>query len=99
MFKRGRRDANDNDDDRDLSEAEMMFMDIGGNEMTDLELLKREKQDLLARKMVRHHQQNPLRGSGSRGSDGTLNSEMANSSFDSSKSSHGGGDAGKNVMP
>ena len=92
MFKRGRRDANYNDDDRDLSEAEMMFMDIGGNEMTDLELLKREKQDLLARQMVRHHQQNPLRGSGPRVSDGPLNSEMVNSSFDSSKSYHGGGD-------
>ena len=99
MFKRGRRYANYNDNDRDLSEAEMMFMDKGGNEMTNLELLKREKQDLLARQMVRHHQQNPLQGSGPRGSDGPLNSNMANSSFDSSKSSHGGGDAGKNVMP
>ena len=85
MFKIGRRDANYNDDDRDLSEAEMMFMDIGGNEMTDLELLKREKQDLLARQMVLHPQQNPLQGSGPRGSGGPLTPDMANSSFESSK--------------
>ena len=77
----------------------MMFMGIGGKEMTDLELLKREEQDILARQMMHHHQKNSLQGSGPRGSDGPLNSNMANSSFDSSKSSHGGGDAGKNVMP
>ena len=41
MFKRGRRDANEDVDARDISEAAMMFMDIGGKEMTDLELLKR----------------------------------------------------------
>ena len=33
-----------------------------------------------------------------RGSDGHLTSNMANSSFKSSKSSHGGGVAGNNVM-
>ena len=41
MFKRGRRDTNENSDARDLIEAWMMFMGIGGKEMTDLELLKR----------------------------------------------------------
>ena len=60
MFKRVRRDANGNNDARDLSEAEMMFMGIGGNEMTDLELLNREEQDLLAWQIMRQHQQNPL---------------------------------------
>ena len=60
MFKRGRRDSNKNANDRDLSEGEMMFMGIGGKKMTDLELLKREEQDILARKMMRHHQQDSL---------------------------------------
>ena len=42
MFKRGRRDANKDAESRYLSEAAMIFMGIGGEEMTDLELLKRE---------------------------------------------------------
>ena len=70
MFKSRRRDANKNADARGLSEAEMMFMGIGGKEMTDLELLKREEQDILARQMMRHHQKNSLQGSGPRGSGG-----------------------------
>ena len=68
MFNRGQIDVNDNDDARDLSEAEMMFMGIGGKEMNVLEMLKGEEQDLLARQMMRHHQHNSLRGSGPRGS-------------------------------
>ena len=60
-------------------------MGIGGKEMTDLELLKREDQDLLARQMMHHHQQNSLRGFGPRGSGGPLTPDMANSSFESSK--------------
>ena len=47
MFKRGRRDANEDAEARDLSEAEILFMGMDGKEMTDLELLKREEQDLL----------------------------------------------------
>ena len=99
MFKRGHIYSNKNANIRDLSEVEMMFMGIDGKEMTDLELLKREEQDTVDRNMMRHHQHNSIQRSGPRGSDGPLNSNMANSSFDSSKSSHGGGDAGKNVMP
>ena len=105
MFKRVLRDAKNNANSRDLSELEMMFMGIGGEEMTNLELLKREEQDLLARQVMRHHhqnslhQQNSLRGSGPRGSGRPLTTEMVNSSFKSSKSPHGGGDAGNNVMP
>ena len=60
MYKRGRRDVNKDAKYRDLSEAVIMFMGIGGKEMTDLELLKIEDQDLLARKMMRHNQQNSL---------------------------------------
>ena len=41
MFKRGLRDANEDVESRDLSEAAMMFMGVGGKEMTNLELLKR----------------------------------------------------------
>ena len=48
MFKRGRIYANDDAKARDLSEASMMFMGIGGKEMTNLELLKREEKDILA---------------------------------------------------
>ena len=90
MFKRGRRDDNEDADARELINAVIIFMGIGGKEITDLELLKREEQDLLARKMMRHHQQNPLRGSGPRGSGSLLTPNMADSSFESSKSSHGG---------
>ena len=98
MFKRGRRYYNENDNARDLSEADMIFMGIGGKEMTDLELLKREEQDLLARKMMRHRQQNSLQGSGPRGSGGPLTPKMVNCYFKSSNPPHGGGDARNNVM-
>ena len=98
MFKRGRRDAYENADARDLSKVAKMIMGIGGKEMTNLELLKREEQDILARKMIRHHQQNSLQGSGPRVSDGHLTPKRANSFFKSSKSSHGGRDTGNNVM-
>ena len=81
IFKRGRRYYNDNDNARDLSEADMIFMGIGGKEMTDLELLKREEQDLLALQMMRHHQQNSLQGSGPRVSGSPLTPERANSYF------------------
>ena len=99
MFKRGRRDAYENADAGDLSEVAMMIMGIGGKEMTNLELLKREERDLMTRQMMRRHQQNFLRESGPRGSDGPLTPEMANSSFESSQSSYGDGDPGNNVMP
>ena len=81
MFKRGLRDANEDVESRDLSEAAMMFMGVGGKEMTNLELLKREEQDLLALQMMRHHQQNSLRGSGPRVSGSPLTPERANSYF------------------
>ena len=93
MFKRGHRD------DRDLSEVEMMFMGIYGKEMTDLELLKIEEQDIVDRKMMCHHKHNSLRRSGHIGSDGDLTPKTKNISFESSRSSHGGGGAGNNVMP
>ena len=64
MFKRVRIYANDDAKDRDLSEASMMFMGIGGKEMTNLELLKREDHDLLAWKMMHNYQNDSLRGSG-----------------------------------
>ena len=48
-MKRGCRGSKNNNDERDLSKADMMCMGIGGKEMTDLELLKREEQDLLSR--------------------------------------------------
>ena len=89
---------NENADAKDLSEAEMMFVGIGGKEMTDLELLKREDQDILARQMMRHPQQNSLRGSGPRNSGSPPTPDILNSSFKSSKYSHRGGDAGNNVM-
>ena len=44
MFKRGHIDANEDAKSRYLSKSAMMFMGIGGNEMTDLDLLKREEQ-------------------------------------------------------
>ena len=97
-FKRGRIDANKDAKTRDLSEAEMMFMGIGGKEITDLELLKREDQDLLSRQMMCHHQQNSLGGSGPRDRGRPLTPERSNSPFRTSKSSHGDGDAGDNVM-
>ena len=99
MFKRGRRDANDNANARDLREAKIMFMGIGGNLMTDLELLKREENCLLSQQMMLHPQKNYLQGSWHRGSGRPLAPEMANSSFESSKSSHGRGGAGNNVTP
>ena len=98
IFKRGRRYYNDNENARDLSEADMIFMGIGGKEMTDLELLKREEQDLLSRQMMCHHQQNSLGGSGPRDRGRPLTPEGSNSPFRTSKSSHGDGDAGDNVM-
>ena len=81
MFKRGLRDANEDVESRDLSEAAMMFMGVGGKEMTNLELLKREEQDLLALQMMRHHQQNSLQGSGPRVSGSPLTPERANIYF------------------
>ena len=63
--------------------------------MTNLELLKIYEQDLLDRQMMCHHQQNSLRGSGPIGSVGSLTPDMAKSSFESSKYSHGGRDSGK----
>ena len=99
MFKRGHIYSNKNANIRDLSEVEMMFMGIGGREMTDLELLKREDQDILARHLMHHHQQNYLQGTGPRGSGRPLTLKMANSSFESSKPSHGVRDAGNNVIP
>ena len=66
--------------------------------MTKLELLKKEDQDLLFRQMMRHQQQNSLKGSGPRGSGGPLTPKMSNSSLESSKSSQDGGGAGNNVM-
>ena len=48
MVKRGHRGSNEDADDRDLREEAMMFMGIGGKEMTKLELLKREEKDILA---------------------------------------------------
>ena len=98
MFKRGLRYANKDAKARDLSKEEMMFMGKVGKEMTNLELLKREEQDILARKMIRHHRQNSLQGSGPRVSDGHLTPKRANSFFNSSKSFHGGRDTGNNVM-
>ena len=68
MVKRVRIYANKDADSRDLSEEAMAFMGVGGEETTDLELLKREDQYLLARQMICHHQQNFRRGSGRRGS-------------------------------
>ena len=97
MFKISCRDANKDAKYRDLSEAVIMFMGIGGKEMTNVELL-REEQDLLARKMMRHHQKNYLEGSGTGGSGRPLTPERTNSSFESSKYSHGGRDSGINVM-
>ena len=81
MFKRGLRDANEDVESRDLSEAAMMFMGVGGKEMTNLELLKREEQDLLALQMMRHHQQNSLQRSGPRFSGSPLTPERANIYF------------------
>ena len=81
MFKRGSGGANKDSQARDLSEEEMMFMGIYGKEMTKLELFKREEQDLLARKIMCHHQQNYLRGYGPTDSGGPLTPERANSSF------------------
>ena len=52
----------------------------------------------MTRHMMCHHQQNFLLGSMHRGSGGPLTPERANSSFESSKYSHGGGDAGNNVL-
>ena len=72
MFKRGRRDTKKADKSRYISYSAMMFMSIGGKEMTDLEPLKREEQDLLARKIMCHHQQNYLRGYGPTDSGGPL---------------------------
>ena len=72
MFKRGRIYTNEDVNDRELSKVEIVLVVIGGKEMTDLEILKTEDQDLLARKMMRHHQQNSLQRSRSRGSGGDL---------------------------
>ena len=47
-------------DVKDLSEMEKIFMGIGGKEMTDLELLKREEQDILPQQIMRNNQQNNL---------------------------------------
>ena len=74
-----------------------MFMGIGGKEITNLDMLKREEQNLLDRKMMRHHQQNSLQVSSHRGSGGPLTPERSNSSFKRSKYSHGGGYTGNNV--
>ena len=58
MYKRWRRYANKEADASKVSDMEMMFMGIGGKEIINLELLKREEQYLLAWQMIRHHQQN-----------------------------------------
>ena len=58
MFNRGRRDANEDVNARYLIKEVVMFMVIGGKEIINLELLKREEQYLLAWQMIRHHQQN-----------------------------------------
>ena len=63
MFKRGLRYANKDANSSDLIEAAMVFMGTSGKEMTNLELLKREEQNILAWQMMRHHQQNYFRGS------------------------------------
>ena len=95
MLKRGLRDANADADAKEIINEEMMFMGIDGKEMTNLEVLKREEQDLLARQMMRPHQKNSLRGSRFRGSGRLLTLEMSNSYFESSESPHGDRDAGK----
>ena len=48
MVKTGRRDSNKYANARDLSEESMIFMGIGGKEMTALGMLKREEQDILS---------------------------------------------------
>ena len=64
--------------------------------MTDLELLKREDQDLLDLQMMRHHYQNTRQGYGPRDSGGLLIPKMADNSVESSESSHNGRDAENN---